>query len=49
MKLSSRGRYAPRAMLDIALNYGKGPVSLKNISRRRHTRFLPVSWARRCV
>jgi len=35
MKLSTRGRYAPRAMLDLALNYGKGPVSLKNIARRQ--------------
>ncbi len=35
MKLSTRGRYAPRAMLDLALNYGKGPVSLKNIGRRQ--------------
>ncbi|MBU1290397.1 MAG: Rrf2 family transcriptional regulator [bacterium] len=35
MKLSTRGRYAPRAMLDLALNCGKGPVSLKNIARRQ--------------
>ena len=35
MKLSTRGRYAPRAMLDLALNYGKEPVSLKNIARRQ--------------
>ena len=35
MKLSTRGRYASRAMLDLALNYGKGSVSLKNIARRQ--------------
>jgi len=35
MKLSTRGRYGTRAMLDLALNYGKGPVSLKNIARRQ--------------
>ena len=35
MKLSTRGRYAPRAMLDLALNYGKGPVPLKNIARKQ--------------
>lgn len=35
MKLSTKGRYAPRAMLDLALNYGKGPMSLKNIGRRQ--------------
>ena len=35
MKLSTRGRYAPRAMLDLALNYGKGPMSLKNIARKQ--------------
>ena len=35
MKLSTKGRYAPRAMLDLALNYGKEPMSLKNIGRRQ--------------
>jgi len=35
MKLSTRGPYASRAMLDLALNYGKGSVSLKNIARRQ--------------
>jgi len=35
MKLSTRGRYAPRAMLDLALNYGKGPMTLSNISRKQ--------------
>ena len=35
MKLSTRGRYASRAMLDLAQNYGKGFVPLKDISRRQ--------------
>jgi len=35
MKLSTRGRYAPRAMLDLALNHGKGPMTLKDISRKQ--------------
>jgi DNA-binding IscR family transcriptional regulator len=35
MKLSTRRRYALRAMLEFALNYGKGPLSLKNIARKK--------------
>jgi len=35
MKISTRGRYATRAMLDLALNYGKTPVLLKDISARQ--------------
>ena len=35
MKMSTRGRYGTRAMLDIALNYGKGPVSLKDMAQRQ--------------
>ncbi len=32
MKLSTRTRYGMRAMLELALNYGKGPVQLKYIA-----------------
>ena len=32
MKLSTRTRYGIRAMLELALNYGKGPVQLKYIA-----------------
>ncbi len=32
MKISTRGRYAIRALLCLATQYGKGPVSLKRIS-----------------
>jgi len=35
MKISTRGRYATRAMLDLALHYGKVPVLLKDISARQ--------------
>ena len=33
MKLSTKGRYATRAMLELALHYGEGPVQVKEISR----------------
>ncbi len=32
MRLSTKGRYAVTAMLDLALNEGKGPVTLADIS-----------------
>lgn len=35
MKLSTRGRYGTRAMLELALNEGKGPVSLKDIAKNQ--------------
>lgn len=35
MKLSTKGRYGARAMLELALNYGKGPVLLREISERQ--------------
>jgi len=35
MKLSTRGRYGVRLMLDLALHYGEGPVLLKDISGRQ--------------
>ena len=35
MKLSTRGRYATRALLDLALNQGEGPVLLKDIAQRQ--------------
>ena len=33
MKLSTRARYGVRLMLALAVNYGKGPVFLKDIAR----------------
>jgi len=35
MKLSTRGRYGVRLMLDLALHYGEGPVLLKDIAGRQ--------------
>ncbi|MEQ8222163.1 MAG: Rrf2 family transcriptional regulator [Candidatus Eremiobacterota bacterium] len=34
MKLSTKARYGLRLMFQLALEYGKGPVSLKDISRK---------------
>jgi len=35
MSFSTRGRYGTRAMLELALNYGKGPVPLKDVAKRQ--------------
>lgn len=35
MRLTTKGRYAVTAMLDLALNAEKGPISLADISRRQ--------------
>lgn len=35
MRLTTKGRYAVTAMLDLALNAEQGPVSLADISRRQ--------------
>ena len=34
MKLSTRGRYGTRALLELALNWGNGPVPLRDIAQR---------------
>jgi len=34
MKVSTKGRYASRAMLDLAEHYGQGPTLLKDIAER---------------
>jgi Rrf2 family cysteine metabolism transcriptional repressor len=36
MKISTKGRYGTRAMVDIGENYGKGPVSLRKLAERQH-------------
>ena len=41
MKLSTRGRYGTRAMLELALRYGEGPVLLKDIASRQN---MPLSY-----
>jgi len=35
MRISTRGRYGTRMLLDLALNYGNGPTLLKNIAKRQ--------------
>ena len=35
MKLSTRGRYGTRALLDLALHRGEEPISLKDIAKRQ--------------
>lgn len=35
MKISTRGRYALRLMLDVALESGRGPVPLADVARRQ--------------
>jgi len=34
-KLSTRGRYGTRLMMELALNYGKGPVPLKDVALKQ--------------
>ncbi len=35
MKLSTKGRYGLKAMYDLAIHFGDGPISLKNIAERQ--------------
>jgi len=35
MRLSTRARYGMRVLLELALNYGKGPLSVKEISKNQ--------------
>ena len=35
MKLSTKGRYAARLMLDLAIHYGQGRILLKDIAHRQ--------------
>jgi Rrf2 family protein len=35
MKISTKGRYATMAMLDLALRYGEGSILVKDIARRQ--------------
>jgi len=40
MKLSTRGRYGTRVLLDLALRDGEGPVPLKDIAQRQQISLL---------
>lgn len=35
MKLSTKGRYGVTLMLDLAMNHGVGPISLKSVAERQ--------------
>jgi Rrf2 family cysteine metabolism transcriptional repressor len=35
IKLSTKGRYASRAVLEMALGYGKGPILLREIAQKQ--------------
>ncbi len=35
MRISTRGRYGIRALLDLAMRWGQGPVQLKDIARNQ--------------
>jgi Rrf2 family protein len=35
VKISTRGRYGARFMLDLALHFGEGPVLLRDVSKRQ--------------
>ena len=35
MRLTTKGRYAVTAMLDLAINHNQGPITLADISRRQ--------------
>ena len=43
MKLSTRSRYSARLMVELALNYDKGPVLLKDISKSQEISFKYLS------
>ena len=36
MKLSTKGRYAVTAMMDLAINHGTGPMSLTEVSKNQN-------------
>ncbi len=35
MKISTKGQYGTRALLDLALHYGEGPLLIKDIAKRQ--------------
>ena len=46
MKLSTRGRYGTRLMLELTKNYGKGPISMSEISRNQS---IPVKYLEQLI
>lgn len=46
MKLSTKGRYGTRVLLDLALQHSKEPVSLQDIARRQK---IPLPYIKRLI
>jgi len=46
MKLTTKGRFAVTAMLDLAMRNGNGPVTLAGITPSRPRRKRPRPWRR---
>ncbi len=46
MKLSTRGRYGTRLMLELAKSYGKGPLSMSNISKSQD---IPIKYLEQLI
>lgn len=46
MKLSTRGRYGTRMMVELAKNYGKGPTSIAEISRKQD---IPIKYLEQLI
>ena len=59
MRLTTKGRFAVTAMIDLALNSGEGPVTLAAISERQKIslsyleqlfdRLRPTAWLKACA
>ena len=46
MKLSTRGRYGTRLMLELAKNYGKGPLSMSEIASNQN---IPIKYLEQLI
>ena len=46
MKLSTRGRYGTRLMLELTKNYGKGPVSMNEIAKNQN---IPIKYLEQLI
>jgi len=46
MKLSTRGRYGTRLMLELAKKYGKGPISMSDISKSQK---IPIKYLEQLI
>ena len=46
MKLSTRGRYGTRLMLELGKNFGKGPLSVSQISKNQN---IPVKYLEQLI